>query len=117
MPPVFRAAQVLSTAANHYSQARTAAGIAQLAYPTSALLSFLALRSICLYNNHGSFPRLADAFVQRNVLLGLVALIISTYVSSPLSGCVTVGSTHSDLVRLQVPLTSSSEQFRGQEME
>ena len=67
---------------NFFSKGPTAGSIAQFAYPTSALLAFLALRSICLYNSHGSLPRLEDAVVRRSVLLGLVALVIGTYVGA-----------------------------------
>ena len=81
----------------------TAGSIAQFAYPTSALLAFLALRSICLYNSHGSLPRLEDAVVRRSVLVGLVALVIATYVGAP-QYC--ISTRNANVTRPQVQSTS-----------
>ena len=92
------------TSTNFFPKGPTAGSIAQFAYPISALLAFLALRSICLYNSHGSLPRLEDAVVRRNVLLGLVALVICTYVGAP--QCCT-STRNANVARPQARLTSS----------
>lgn len=92
------------TSTNFFPKGPTAGSIAQFAYPTSALLAFLALRSICLYNSHGSLPRLEDTVVRRSVLLGLVALVIGTYVGAP--QCCT-STRNANVTRPQARSTSS----------
>lgn len=63
-----------------FHQAETLAHAVQYIYPTSGLLSFLAVKSICLYTVGNRFPQINGGYVRAKVILSLIFLIVATYV-------------------------------------